>query len=69
MFLMRDTWVQGDLKLRGRIAGANELDAVDLSDSEVASLLAFLASLTDPASEDLSAVVPERVPSEIPVRD
>ncbi len=69
MFLMRDTWVQGNLKLRGRIAGANELDAVDLSDSEVASLLAFLASLTDPASEDLSAVVPERVPSEIPVRD
>ncbi len=68
-FRMRDFWVQGDPTLRGRIAQANELPAVQLSDAEVADLLAFLGALTDPASRDLRDVIPERVPSGLPVED
>ncbi|UCC82180.1 MAG: cytochrome-c peroxidase [Gemmatimonadota bacterium] len=68
-FLMRDTWVQGHPELRARIAAANELAAIALSDTEVEDLLAFLESLTDPASRDLSEVVPRRVPSGLPVED
>ncbi len=68
-FLMRDTWVQGHPELRARIAAANELAAIALSDAEVEDLLAFLKSLTDPASRELSQVVPRRVPSGLPVED
>ncbi len=68
-FLERDTWVQRHPTLRGRIAAANELDPVDLSEAEVQDLLAFLESLTDPASRDLTGVIPERVPSGLPVVD
>ena len=68
-FLMRDTWVQQHPELRQRIARANELVAVELSDPEVADLIAFLRTLTDSSSRDLSAVIPRRVPSGIPVED
>jgi cytochrome c peroxidase len=68
-FLMRDTWVQGNPELRERIARANELMAIDLSDAEVADLLAFLGSLTDDASRNLSRVVPRQVPSGLPIKD
>ncbi len=66
-FLRRDGWIQGHPRLRGRIAEANELDPVTLTDAEVADLVAFLRSLTDPAARDLSHVIPERVPSGLPV--
>ncbi len=66
---MRDAWVQNQPELRGRIAAANELRGVSLSDAEVADLLAFLESLTDPSSRDLSGVVPETVPSGLSVAD
>jgi len=68
-FLARDGWVQSSDTLRSQIADANELQPVALSDGEVQDLLAFLASLTDPASRDLSAQVPARVPSGLSVED
>jgi len=68
-FLKRDTWVQQHPGLRGRIAVANELAPIDLSDAEINDLLAFLESLTDPAAMDLSGEAPDRVPSGLPVAD
>ncbi len=45
-----------------------ELDAVPaLSDAQIASLVAFLESLTDPAATDLGHLVLESVPSGLPV--
>lgn len=41
---------------------------LNLSDTEVAELVAFLKSLTDPAARDLSAIAPVSVPSGLPVR-
>ncbi len=68
-FLMRDTWVHSQPELRDRIAEANELVPRELSSSEVADLLAFLRSLTDPSAHDGAGVVPENVPSGLPVKD
>ncbi|MEM9380576.1 MAG: cytochrome c peroxidase [Planctomycetota bacterium] len=68
-FLMRDSWVQLSDVLRRAIADANELEPVALTDAEVGDLLAFLRSLTDPSSRDLGHLVPERVPSGLPVED
>jgi len=68
-FLMRDDFVQRNPALRGRIAAANELEPKTLGDSEIRDLVAFLGSLTDPSSRDLSRLVPERVPSGLPVED
>ena len=68
-FNRRDTWVQGSDKLRGRIAAANELAPQQLDDEQIADLVAFLESLTDPRSRDLSNLVPTRVPSGLPVED
>ena len=41
---------------------------LNLTDREIADLVAFLKSLTDPAARDLSALVPARVPSGLPVQ-
>lgn len=49
------------------IAAANELEPVDLSDDEVAALLAFLEALTDTAGAEGRLGVPESVPSGLPV--
>jgi cytochrome c peroxidase len=68
-FEQRDHWVQKSQNLRDRIAAANELGAIALSDTEVAQLVAFLKSLTDPRSRNLESLVPERVPSGLPVED
>lgn len=68
-YLLRDTWVQKNKRLRGRIAAANELPPNRLEDREVTDLLAFLDSLTDPASRDLTRWIPESVPSGLPVAD
>ena len=38
-----------------------------LTDDELADLVAFLKSLTDPSARDLSALVPTAVPSGLPV--
>ena len=68
-FKKRDAWVQSNDKLRGAIAAANELEPIELTDGEVADLLAFLESLTDPNSLDQRSLVPDRVPSGLPVID
>lgn len=68
-FLRRDTWVQENPGLRARIAAANELAPVPLSDREVGDLLAFLEALTDPRATERNALVPARVPSGLPVED
>jgi len=41
---------------------------LNLTDTEVTELVAFLKSLTDPAARDLSGIVPTSVPSGLPVR-
>jgi cytochrome c peroxidase len=41
---------------------------LDLTDEEVGDLVAFLKSLTDPAARDLTGLVPQRVPSGLPVQ-
>jgi cytochrome c peroxidase len=63
----RDFWVQHSAKLRQSIASANVLSPSALGDSEVADVVAFLESLTDPASRDLDHLIPDRVPSGLPV--
>lgn len=41
---------------------------LNLTDTEVAELVAFLKSLTDPAARDLSGIAPASVPSGLPVQ-
>ncbi|WP_372574886.1 cytochrome-c peroxidase [Ruegeria jejuensis] len=62
-FDLRDTWVQKSDALRGRIAQANTLAPVTLSDREVARIMAFLEALTDPSAKDRSDLIPRSVPS------
>ena len=68
-FQMRDGWVQSNAELRRRIAEANELEPIELTDAEVEDLVVFLCSLTDPAARDMAGLVPDRVPSGLPVED
>jgi len=68
-FRQRDLWVQRTPHLRRDIAAANELPAVELSDAAVADLLSFLKALTDPRSRNPAGLVPESVPSGLPVED
>ncbi|MEM6713056.1 MAG: cytochrome c peroxidase [Pseudomonadota bacterium] len=49
------------------IAQANDLAPVDLSDDQVADILAFLESLTDLQSLEGRLGIPQRVPSGLPV--
>jgi len=58
-----ETWIQMNPELRQRIANANELQAVSLTDLDIQDLVAFLNVLTDPASQDADRWVPGRVPS------
>lgn len=68
-FRQSDTWVQHNDTLRGYIAAANELEPVVLGVAEIADLVAFLESLTDPRAAALDYLVPETVPSGLPVLD
>jgi cytochrome c peroxidase len=68
-FLRRDGWVQSTPALRNLIAGANELKPIELTDEEIADLVAFLECLTDPRSLDMSDLVPASVPSGLAVED
>ncbi len=61
-----DTWVHSSKPLRGRIARANTLAPMDLSDEEVESIVAFLETLTNPTAVDRSHLVPVSVPSGLP---
>lgn len=49
------------------IAKANQLEPIDLDDGEIDALVAFLLALTDPASRDMSHIIPSRVPSGLPL--
>ena len=62
-----DRIILSDKAEMAAIAAANELAPVDLSDAEVAALIAFLESLTDPVSRTGLLGVPETVPSGLPV--
>jgi len=44
-------------------------ETLALSDDQIAQIMAFLHALTDPAAADLSHVIPESVPSGLPVPD
>ena len=66
-FLQRDYWVMSNSQLRSKIAEANELAPIELTDGQVADLIAFLRSLTDPGARSLSHVIPDRVPSGLDV--
>lgn len=65
-FNLRDAWVQSQPVLRNRIEAANELPAIALEEAEIAQILAFLDSLTDPAARDQSHLIPATVPSGLP---
>jgi acyl carrier protein len=43
------------------------LTQLELTDDEIDDLVAFLRSLTDPAAVELGSLVPEKVPSGLPV--
>ncbi|HSN75189.1 MAG TPA: FG-GAP-like repeat-containing protein [Anaerolineae bacterium] len=44
-------------------------EAPTLTDAEIGQIMAFMEALTDPAAADLSHVIPESVPSGLPVPD
>jgi cytochrome c peroxidase len=50
-------------KKQGHSAAPQLSDGLPLTEEDVADLIAFLQTLTDPAAEDLSAFTPESVPS------
>jgi cytochrome c peroxidase len=64
--------LRNDVEMQEELVAALEQQLVDqqpLTDDEVALILAFLESLTDPAARDLSHLVPASVPSGLPVKD
>lgn len=64
---VEDWRILDDPQEMAAIAAANELEPVDLSDDEVAALVAFLETLTDTAGAEGRLGVPESVPSGLPV--
>lgn len=64
-----DLQIHNDAASQASIAGANELEPVALWSRQVDFLMAFLHALTDPASMDVRAHVPTRVPSGLPLAD
>ena len=64
--------LHNDPMVRSALLGtlAPEIGIVpQLTDTQIAQLIAFLEALTDPAAADLDHLVPERVPSGLPVAD
>ena len=64
-----DFVVMEDAARIAAIADASELAPVDLDETDIANLLAFLHALTDPAAHDLRGDLPESVPSGDPLAD
>ena len=58
-----------DPVVQARIAAANELAPVDLSETEIGQLVDFLHALTDPTMLDMRDDVPRSVPSGLPLAD
>ena len=61
--------VHNDALSHSDLASAIEIDPVVLSDEEIKLLTDFLHALTDPASLDMRATAPTRVPSGLPLAD
>jgi cytochrome c peroxidase len=64
-----DFQVHNDPVSRSDLADAIEIKPVVLSDVEIKLLTDFLHALTDPASLDMRATAPARVPSGLPLAD
>jgi cytochrome c peroxidase len=64
-----DFEVLEDPEVTTAVAGACELEPVNLSEEELDQVIDFLWALTDPASVDLRDGVPENVPSGLPLAD
>ncbi len=66
---LRDTVLSSPQQVDFILANLDPYVALDreLSDGQVADLLAFLTALTDPAATDLSDLIPQSVPSGLPV--
>ncbi|MBW4709053.1 cytochrome-c peroxidase [Roseobacter sp. YSTF-M11] len=62
-FEKKDRWVQKSDGLRGRIRSRNTLASISLSREDIAHIVAFLGSLTDPSALDRSDLLPAGVPS------
>ncbi|WP_254656269.1 cytochrome-c peroxidase [Jannaschia sp. CCS1] len=62
-FAARDGFVQASDQLRTRIAAASAIEPIALSDREIADLMTFLATFTDPTAHNRSDLVPATVPS------
>lgn len=62
-----DFWVSARADEMAAIAAANELSPIELSEEEIADLLAFLRALTDASGAKGRLGVPDRVPSGLPV--
>jgi len=65
-FNLRDTWVQHSDPLRARLLNASSLPPRSLDQTEVAEIIAFLETLSDPTQEGRSDLVPAAVPSGLP---
>jgi len=65
----QDLFQADELTIAGLIDGLDPLLAhmADLSDDQIAHLVAFMNALTDPACYDLEHLVPDSVPSGLPV--
>ena len=68
-FFNIDFAVMSNPLIRQNILQRNEYAGADLKESEVNDLVEFLKSLTDPRSRDMSDLIPESVPSGLPVED
>jgi cytochrome c peroxidase len=64
-----DFIAHNDPARRAALAAANELPPISLSSERIDRLVDFLYALTDPASLDLRADVPQKVPSGFPLAD
>jgi cytochrome c peroxidase len=64
---VEDWRILDDPQEMAAIAAANELEPMELSDDEVAALVAFLETLTDTAGAEGRLGVPASVPSGLPV--
>ncbi|MEM1362086.1 MAG: cytochrome c peroxidase [Pseudomonadota bacterium] len=65
-FERRDTWVMTSPQLRQRIADKNKLSPIELTDQEIANLIAFLHALTDPSAVNRNDLIPASVASGLP---
>ncbi|WP_299883307.1 cytochrome c peroxidase [uncultured Sulfitobacter sp.] len=65
-FDRRDSWVMRSSDLRQRIALANVLTPIALTEEEIRDLVSFLETLTDPSALDRSEMIPIHLPSGLP---